>query len=78
MQRELQTVYTLIEEQSDLGLHCLPKPVCPKTQKLRKITVRFLQYCILWFRIVSYDFREMDEGTGIIDGQVIYVIIKFV
>ena len=21
----------LLEEQSDLGLHCLPKPVCPKT-----------------------------------------------
>ena len=20
-----------LEEQSDLGLHCLPKPVCPKT-----------------------------------------------
>ena len=32
---ELQTVQTLIrlllEEQSDLGLHCLPRPVCPKT-----------------------------------------------
>ena len=21
----------LLEEQSDLGLHCLPRPVCPKT-----------------------------------------------
>ena len=32
MQRELQTVKTLIrEEQSDLGLHCLPRSVCPKT-----------------------------------------------
>ena len=35
MQRELQAVQTLIrlllEEQSDLGLHCLPRPVCPKT-----------------------------------------------
>ena len=35
MQMEWQTVKTLIrrllEEQSDLGLHCLPKPVCPKT-----------------------------------------------
>ena len=20
-----------LEEQSDLGLHCLPRPVCPKT-----------------------------------------------
>ena len=20
-----------VEEQSDLGLHCLPRPVCPKT-----------------------------------------------
>ena len=31
MQTEWQTVQTLIEEQSDLGLHCLPTPVCPKT-----------------------------------------------
>ena len=32
---EWQTVMTLIRwlllEQSDLGLHCLPRPVCPKT-----------------------------------------------
>ena len=21
----------LLEEQSDLGLHCLPRPICPKT-----------------------------------------------
>ena len=32
IQMEWQTVCTLIRsEQSDLGLHCLPKPVCPKT-----------------------------------------------
>ena len=24
----------LLEEQSDLGLHCLPRPVCPKTLEL--------------------------------------------
>ena len=34
MQTEWRTVYTLIslllEEQSDLGLHCLPRPVCRK------------------------------------------------
>ena len=40
MEMELQTVKTLIrlllEEQSDLGLHCLPTPICPK--KLRIIT----------------------------------------
>ena len=40
MQLELQTVQTLIRlllsEQSDLGLHCLPRPICPK---LRIITV---------------------------------------
>ena len=33
---ELQTVKTqirlLLEEQSDLGLHCLPRPICPKTK----------------------------------------------
>ena len=22
---------TALEEQSDLGLHCLPRPICPKT-----------------------------------------------
>ena len=36
VQMELQTVKTLIrlllEEQSDLGLHCLPRPICPKTE----------------------------------------------
>ena len=21
----------VLEEQSDLGLHCLPRPICPKT-----------------------------------------------
>ena len=32
MQMEKQTVKTLIiEEQSELGLHCLPRPICPKT-----------------------------------------------
>ena len=35
MQMVLQTVKTLIrlllEEQSDQGLHCLPRPICPKT-----------------------------------------------
>ena len=35
MQTELQTVKTLIRlllyEQTDLGLHCLPRPICPKT-----------------------------------------------
>ena len=32
MQMEKQTMYTLIRllRKSDLGLHCLPKPVCPK------------------------------------------------
>ena len=34
MQMEKQTVKTLIRlllwEQSDLGLHCLPRPICPK------------------------------------------------
>ena len=32
--KKIQTVKTLIrlllKEQSDLGLHCLPRPVCPK------------------------------------------------
>ena len=35
MQNELQTVKTLIrrlEEQSDLGLHCLSRGICPKTE----------------------------------------------
>ena len=35
VQREWQTVKTLIRllplEQSDLGLHCLPRLICPKT-----------------------------------------------
>ena len=38
MQMEWETVdpnqtapLEAVEEQSDLGLHCLPRPVCPKT-----------------------------------------------
>ena len=26
-----QTAPRILEEQSDLGLHCLPRPICPKT-----------------------------------------------
>ena len=40
MQMEQQTVKTQIREQSDLGLPCLPRPVCPKL----RITVIILNF----------------------------------
>ena len=44
-----------LEEQSDLGLHCLPKPICPKTSDHYSIGMSFDN--------VNEYFSSLDEKT---------------
>ena len=48
VQMKRQTVQTqirlLLKEQSDLGKHCLPRPVCSKTSIFQIITVALLMW----------------------------------
>ena len=58
MQMELQTVY----EQSDLGLHCLPRPICPKTydhyRRISRLIMLVIEGCLL---SIMYKNRRTDK-----------------
>ena len=57
------SVDTGAKEQSDLGLHCLPRPICPKAYdhygipsffifKISTLYISILQSCTYWFESV--------------------------